>query len=199
MSASDAAGQISLRLQGAAPACGATQVIAIDGRSGSGKSTLAQAIAAQLGGVIVGLEDLYGGWDGLEQGVSLLASAVLRPFSEGRSASVPRYDWLAQTWALPRTLEPPPLLLIEGAGAGARALAGHTNVLVWLDLGTEDRRDRALARVYGELYGPHWQRWALQEDAFYEREAPRERADLVIDAAQTAAEQPCPEWWSQPC
>jgi len=184
MSASDAAGQISLRLQGAAPACGATQVIAIDGRSGSGKSTLAQAIAAQLDGVVVSLEDLYGGWDGLEHGVSLLASAVLRPLSEGRSASVPRYDWLAQAWASPQALEPPALLVVEGVGAGARALAGHTNVLLWLEFGAQDRRDRALARVYGELYGPQWQRWALQEDAFYEREAPRERADLVIDAAE---------------
>jgi hypothetical protein len=165
----------------AAPRAGATRVAAIDGRSGAGKSTLAHALAGELEAPLVSLEDLYGGWDGLEQGVSLLLSAVLQPLAAGRAPEVPRYDWLAAAWGESWALSPPAHLVIVGAGAGARALAPYTSVLVWLELDPALRRERALARRDGELYAPHWERWALQEDAFFERERPKERADLVVE------------------
>ena len=101
---------------------GATRVVAIDGRSGAGKSTLAHELAGELEAPLVSLEDLYGGWDGLEHGVSLLLGAVLRPLAAGRPAEVPRYDWLAAAWGEPWTLSAPAHLVVEGTGAGARAL-----------------------------------------------------------------------------
>ena len=174
-------------IEAAPPRAAATRVVAIDGRSGSGKTTLAQSLASALGAPLVALEDLYGGWDGLEHGVSLLGSAVLRVLDAGRTASVPRYDWLAQAWGEPWSLPPPAHLIVEGVGAGALALAPYTSVLVWIELDAQQRRERALARRYGELYGPHWHRWALQEVAFYERERVIERADLVFEAAELDA------------
>jgi hypothetical protein len=170
----------------APPRAGATCVLAIDGRSGAGKSTLAQALALAMDAPIVALEDLYGGWDGLEDGVSLLLGEVLRPLAEGHEASVPHYDWLTATWAKPWPLGRPAQLIVEGAGAGARSLAPFTSVLVWLELPVALRRERALARRYGELYAPHWERWALQEDAFFERERPELRADLILGAGPAA-------------
>src|ERR1019366_1809271 len=118
----------------APPRAGATRVIAIDGRSGAGKSTLAGALAGRLGAPLVSLEDLYGGWDGLEHGVPLLRSAVLVALAAGRAASVPRYDWHAAAWSEPWTLEPPELLIVEGVGVGAQELAPYTSLLVWLEL-----------------------------------------------------------------
>jgi pantothenate kinase-related protein Tda10 len=174
--------QLLTAARAAPPRTAATRVVAIDGRSGSGKSTLARALARELDAPLVALEDLYGGWEGLEDGVLLLGSAVLRPLAAGRATSVPRYDWHAAAWGDPWRLAPPEHLIVEGVGAGARSLAPYTSVLVWLELRAAIRRERALARRYGELYAPHWQRWALQEDAFFERERPLERADLVIDA-----------------
>lgn len=176
--------QLVAAVRAAPPRTAATRVVAIDGRSGSGKSTLARALARELDAPVVALEDLYGGWDGLEDGVLLLDSAVLRPLAAGRAARVPRYDWHAAAWGDPWRLAPPEHLVIEGVGAGARTLAPYTSVLAWLELRAALRRERALARRHGGLYAPHWQRWALQEDAFFERERPRERADLVIDAEQ---------------
>ena len=166
------------------PRAGASTVVAIDGRSGAGKSTLAQALALALDAPIVALEDLYGGWDGLEHGTSLLLSEVLRPLADGNAANVPHYDWLTAAWSEPWVLAPPAQLIVEGAGAGARSLAPYTSVLVWLELPAALRHERALARRYGELYAPHWERWALQEDAFFERERPGLRADLVIAAEE---------------
>ncbi len=179
--------QLLAAARGASPRAGATSVIAVEGRSGAGKSTLAQALAGELDAPVVSLEDLYGGWDGLEDGVSLLLDAVLRPLAAGRVADVPRYDWLAGAWGEPWALAPPAHLIVEGVGAGARTLARYTSVLAWLELRATIRRERALARRHGELYAAHWERWALQEDAFFERERPDERADLIIAAEPSGA------------
>src|SRR5690349_19354104 len=118
-------------LRAAPPRAGRTRVIAIDGRSGSGKSTLAALLGAELDAPVVSLEDLYGGWDGLENGVDLLVAEVLAPLAAGRTARVPRYDWATGAWAAPVPLPPPALLIVEGVGAGARRAAAYASVLVW--------------------------------------------------------------------
>jgi uridine kinase len=172
--------RIVASLELAQPRAGDTRVLAIDGRSGAGKSTLAALAARRLTAPVVSLEDLYGGWDGLSDGVALLRSAVLEPLAQRRRASVPRYDWRAQQWREPRVIEPPTLLIVEGVGAGAGELAPYTSLLVWLEDEAQDRRERTDARD-GELYGAlNWQRWARQEEAYLASERPRERADLVL-------------------
>ena len=42
------------------------------------------------------------------------------------------------------------------------------DLTVWLQLPEAQRRRRALARD-GEIYRPHWERWAAQEDALLTR------------------------------
>ena len=170
----------------AAPRAGVTTVIAIDGRSGAGKSTLAAELALALEAPIVALEDLYGGWDGLAAGVTRLVAAVLRPIAVGRSARVPRYDWQAQSWSEPWLLPAPPLLIVEGVGAGARATAPYTSVLAWLERPAAERRERTRRRDGGVYDDAHWRRWAAQEQAYFERERPAERADLVLRLARAA-------------
>ena len=157
-------------------------MVAIDGRSGAGKTSLAAGLRAELGAPVVTLEDLYGGWDGLERGIDLLVTEVLVPLSAGRAARVPRYDWVTTAWATPWLLEPPELLIVEGVGAGARRAAAYESVLVWLEVPAPVRKERALDRD-GDTFAPHWDAWAAQEDAMLARERTRDRADLVIGAA----------------
>jgi para-aminobenzoate synthetase len=164
-----------------APAAGQTRVIAVDGRSGAGKTSLATALQASLGAPLVALEDLYGGWDGLEHGIDLLVSAVLEPLAAGRAARVPRYDWIAAGWDTPWALEPPEVLIVEGVGAGARRAAALESVLVWMEAPASVRKKRALDRD-GDTFAPHWDAWAVQEDAMLARERTAERADVVIQA-----------------
>ncbi|MEV5704670.1 phosphoribulokinase [Actinoallomurus sp. NPDC052274] len=159
---------------------GRTRVVAIDGRSGSGKSTLAASLHRETGAAVVSLEDLYGGWDGLERGVDLLVAEVLAPLAAGRAAYVPRYDWATARWRTPIELPPPALLIVEGVGAGARRAAGYASVLVWLEAGERTRRRRALDRD-GDAYAPHWERWAAQEAELLARETTWDRADVVLD------------------
>jgi uridine kinase len=158
---------------------GITRVLAIDGRSGSGKSTLAARLAAGLGAPLVSLEDLYGGWDGLEPGIDLLVSEVLEPLAAGKTAHVPSYDWVNDTWREPALLPPPEILIVEGAGAGARRAAVYESLVVWLTAPLAVRKKRAFERD-GQTYIPHWDRWARQEDAMLARERTPERADVVL-------------------
>jgi uridine kinase len=169
-----------------APArAGPTRVLAIDGRSGSGKTSLAQRLHGELTAPVVSLEDLYGSWDGLERGIGLLVSAVLEPLAAGRTALVPRYDWVAAGWAEPLALEPPEVLIVEGAGAGDRRAAVFESLLVWLEAPLSVRKKRALDRD-GETFAPYWDQWAAQEEEMLARERTPERAHVVIDGVSGA-------------
>lgn len=181
--------ELAARSRAAEPRAGGTRVIAIDGRSGSGKSTLTALLRAELTAPVVGLEDLYGGWDGLANGIDLLVERVLVPLAAGRTARVPRYDWVHEVWWEPVELPPPGLLIVEGVGAGARRAAPYTSLLIWLDAPDEVRRRRALARD-GAVYEPHWDRWAAQEEALLAREHTRERADVVLRTGAGSPHEP---------
>ncbi len=179
----DAVGALGGALLAAAPRAGRTRVLGVDGRSGAGKSTLAAALARRLDAPVVALEDLYGGWDGLERGIGLLVSEVLEPLAAGRAVRVPRYDWVAREWAEPVPLDPPGLLIVEGVGAGARRAAAFESVLAWAEAPASVRKKRALDRD-GEVFAPHWAEWAAAEEAMLARERTPERADLVLDAVR---------------
>ena len=163
----------------AAPRDGRTCVVAVDGRSGAGKTSLAARLRAELDAPVVTLEELYGGWDGLERGTDLLVSEVLEPLSTGRAARVPRYDWVAASWGAPWVLEPPEILIVEGVGAGARRAAAYESVLIWIEAAVSVRKKRALDRD-GETFAPYWDIWAGQEDAMLARERTPDRADFVV-------------------
>jgi uridine kinase len=175
----DGIARVAAATRRAEPRAGRTWVVAVDCRSGAGKTSLAAALRDRLRAPVVSLEDLYGGWDGLERGIDLLVSAVLEPLAAGRVARVPRYDWIAREWAEPTAIEPPPILIVEGVGAGARRAAGFESVLVWLEVPAPVRKQRALDRD-GETFAPYWDRWAAQEDLLLARERTPDRADIII-------------------
>jgi uridine kinase len=178
-SVSDEVTRIADAVRRAVPRTGGTRVVAIDGRSGAGKTSLASALRDRLHAPVVSLEDLYGGWDGLEHGIDLLVSEVLEPLAAGEAARVPKYDWVAGKWAAPSAIEPPDILIVEGVGAGARRASERVSVLVWLELPASARKKRALDRD-GEAFAPYWDQWAAQEDLMLARDHTPDRADIII-------------------
>ena len=70
-------------------------------------------------------------------------------------------------------------VVIEGCGAIRReGLAIQAN-RVWVDATSDVRRARALERD-GDVYAPHWERWALQEQRFLALHNGQGNADLVV-------------------
>lgn len=167
------------------------RVVSVEGHSGSGKSTVAERVRREL--VAIGepvvtltMEDLYPGWEGLEQAPELLRTWVLEPLTEGRSAAWRRYDWergaFEDRWrSLPEELADGGTLLVEGCGSGAGVVRDSIDVLVWVTAPAPLRRARLDAREDADLYAPFRALWARQEESLYSRDHPRERADLVIE------------------
>ncbi|WP_229230269.1 chorismate-binding protein [Sinomonas cyclohexanicum] len=144
-------------------------VVAIDGRSGAGKTSLAVELAAALREhrtvALVHLEDLYPGWDGLGEGIRRCAEQVLAALSQGKPARWRAWDWAAGAEGPERVTQPADVVLVEGVGAGAGPLRALSDALVWVEAPAEERKRRALARD-GDVYAPHWDRWAAQEEAW---------------------------------
>lgn len=145
-------------------------VLFIDGRSGSGKSTLASAVVdgvAQSAGIeqgveLVRLDESYPGWDGLAAAQTMLTQLILPELR------VPQYDWDAHRITHHRPIPRGRVLVIEGCGAvfrdsvtTARSL-GHGVLTAWVACNATERYRRAMARD-GDLFRPHWDRWAAQE------------------------------------
>jgi uridine kinase len=181
------------RVCGTAPRCGATRLVCIDGPSGSGKTTLAGRLAAALGDPpVLHMDDLYPGWDGLAASIPLLYDQVVEALAAGRAARYRRYDWHREEFAEERDLGTPDVLLVEGAGCGARVIAERAVLLVWIEAPPEERFRRGIARD-GETYRPHWERWAGQEAAHFAAEATAGRADVRVDGAPTPPHDPAEE------
>jgi uridine kinase len=150
-------------------------IVLIDGRSGSGKTGLATALADVLGAPLLRLDDVYPGWDGLED-----ASGQVPVILEtGRWR---RWDWAAGRLAEWNTLDRGRPLIVEGSGALTRASRDRATFGIWVELDASTRKTRALARD-GAMYEPRWDAWAAQEQRHFERERPDLLADVVVDGA----------------
>jgi predicted kinase len=155
-------------------ASAARPVVLVDGGSGSGKTTLATALAGRIGAVLVRLDDLYPGWDGLAEGSAAVARDILG------QQRYRRWDWAADRAADVVSVDPSSPLVIEGSGSLSRENRALATFAIWIDLEERLRKERALARD-GDAYVPYWDRWAAQERDFFLRERPDLLADVRID------------------
>lgn len=155
------------------------RTVLIDGRSGSGKSTLAGQLArAWESSVIVALEDIYTGWDGLAWAVDHVRVALLEPRAAGRPGRWRRWDWAAGAPAGWHTVAVDQRVIVEGVGALTAANRAVADLGIWVDAPEAERKRRALRRD-GATYEPHWDRWAAQEDIFIATHDPRSVADWI--------------------
>ena len=91
------------------------------------------------------MDDLFPGWSGLPR-IDEQLDGLLTPLGEGRPGSYRRYDWLAGEFAETVTVEPVPLLVLEGVGSGASRFDPLRTVLA-LGRGAVRRADATWSRT----------------------------------------------------
>jgi uridine kinase len=167
------------RLRALPPSCGPVRLVAVDGFAGSGKSTFAALLARELGGApVVHLDDLAThdelfGWTGR------LREEVLRHLGDGRPALHRVYDWQSRHFDGMQEIPPDPVVLIEGVGAGRRALRPCLASLLWLDVTRHTARLRGELRDGPELAG-FWADWMCAQDAHIDADPSRPFADFLV-------------------
>ena len=160
-------------------------IIGIDGRSGSGKTQLADMLnfsftAEHFAVRVLNLDSIYPGWDGLEEGTKAWRK-ISRNLRNGKPASYREWDWHADAPGPKHTIEPTQETVIICEGVGA--IAGTCDVRIVVKAPDELRYRRAIDRD-GEMYRPHWERWAAQEEALFATySAKYAQADLVYRTA----------------
>lgn len=163
------------------------RLVTIDGPAGAGKTTLAADLAERLrarGASVetVHLDDLYDGWDGLDERLTEhLSEWIVTPLANGRPARHPVYDWSAGAFGSWRDVPPADVVIIEGVGAGQPVVADVATLRIWADAPPHVRRKRDLARGAAGVAG-RWDEWARREAGHFARSRARERADVIVTA-----------------
>ncbi|MEU0370351.1 hypothetical protein ABZ070_08830 [Streptomyces sp. NPDC006283] len=167
-------------LRALAPSCGPVRLVAVDGHAGSGKSTFTGRLAEALGGnvPVLHLDDLASheelfGW------TERALSQVIGPLTAGRDAEYHPYDWNLRRFLPPRGLTAAPVVLVEGVGAGRRALRPYLAALLWMDRGAQESWARGRARD-GAALSAFWDGWTAAETRHFSADPSRPFADALI-------------------
>ncbi|WP_229858943.1 uridine kinase family protein [Streptomyces poonensis] len=171
--------QLATRLRRLTPSCGPVRLIGVDGHAGSGKSTFAGRLSTVLDGApvlhlddIATHEELFG-WTGR------LLEQVIEPLAHGGRARYLPYDWNARGFGPARTLPAAPVVLIEGVGAGRRALRPYLAELLWMDVPREEAWARGRSRD-GEAQRDFWTGWVAAERRHFAEDPSRPFAGLLV-------------------
>ncbi|HEX5567366.1 MAG TPA: hypothetical protein VFY14_10670 [Streptomyces sp.] len=167
------------RLRTLPPSCGPVRLVAVDGHAGSGKSTLARRLADRLGGApVLHLDDLAS-HGALFEWTDRVLGQVIFPFSRGEPARHMVYDWVRRRFDGARTLPPAPVVLVEGVGAGRRALRPHLACVLWMDLPRGESWARGRYRDGPGLTG-FWDGWEQAETRHFTTDPSRPYADHLV-------------------
>jgi len=162
---------------------GPIRLVAIDGPGGAGKSTLARELSEAAGGAPIVHTDDFATADNPIDWWPRLLSQVIEPLAREEPAHYQRYDWPSETLAEWRTIEPAPIIIVEGVSAGRTEWASHLSFVIWIETPRDERLRRGLERDGAEAISD-WERWMSDEDSHYEHDPTRARADLVLDGTR---------------
>ncbi|GHG68553.1 uridine kinase family protein [Streptomyces griseocarneus] len=170
---------LARRLRALPPSVGPVRLVAVDGHAGSGKTTFSERLAVALGGApVLHLDDLAT-HEELFEWTGRLTEWVLAPFARGESARYRAYDWVARRFGAERELPAAPVVLVEGVGAGRRALRPYLACLLWMELANEGSWERGQLRDGPELT-EFWDGWKRAERAHFTTDPSRPYAELLV-------------------
>ena len=181
---------------------GRPAIIAVDGRGGSGKTTLTTALTAAVPGAqafhlddLIWNEPLYD-WDHLlvdtltqlrEAGCLDLVPDKWREHGREGSIRVPAGS---------------PLVVVEGTGAGLRAVSNLIDAHVWVQTGDDVAERRGITRDIAEGVNGNaeesvrfWHWWMAGERIFFAKDRPWQRADVIVSGDAPAGVEPGEVAW----
>ena len=161
------------------PSCGPVRLVGVDGHAGSGKSTFAGELAGALAGAPVLHLDDIASHEELFDWTDRLLAQVIEPLRRGATARYAPYDWRARRFGPPHPLPPAPVVLVEGVGAGRRALRPSLAHLLWMELPREESWARGRSRD-GEEQREFWDGWVPAERRHFADDPSRPYADLLV-------------------
>ncbi|MEU9285187.1 hypothetical protein AB0D57_10790 [Streptomyces sp. NPDC048275] len=170
---------LASRLRRLPPSCGPVRLIGVDGHAGSGKSTFAGRLATALGDAPVLHLDDIATHEELFAWTGRLLDQVVEPLRRGEAARYAPYDWTARSFGPLRELPPAPVILLEGVGAGRRALRPYLARLLWMELPHNEAWTRGRRRD-GEALGEFWAGWVCAERRHFLQDPSRPFADLLV-------------------
>lgn len=167
------------RLRRLPPSCGPVRLVAVDGHAGSGKSTFAGQLARALDDAPVLHLDDIASHDELFAWTGRLLTQVVEPLARGETAHYSPYDWRARRFGPPVAVPPAPVIVVEGVGAGRRALRPHLARLLWMEVPRTEAWNRGRARD-GEEQREFWNGWMAAELRHFADDPSRPFADLLV-------------------
>ncbi|MGW2959887.1 uridine kinase family protein [Streptomyces sp. NPDC001220] len=179
--------RLAAALQSLPPSCGPVRLVAVDGHAGSGKTTFAGRLATALGGAPVLHLDDIASHEELFAWTGRLLTQVIEPLGRGDTAHYRPYDWRARAFGPPRPLPPAPVVLVEGVGAGRRALRPFLARLLWMEMRPEESWTRGRLRD-GAEQRDFWVEWVRAERAHFAEDPSRPYADLLVTQSQKGYE-----------
>ena len=100
---------------------------------------------------------------------------VIEPLARGDAARYQRDDWPTEALAEWHTIEPAPIIIVEGVSAGRSEWAEHLSFLIWIETPRDERLRRGVERDGIEALAD-WESWMAGEDAHYERSRTERRS-----------------------
>ena len=188
-------------VMGRPPRLGDVRLVAVDGPSGAGKSRFALRLAKELDAPVVCTDDLLDGWDDQFTFWTRLEESVLGPLRRGETASYRRYLWHRGEFDQATvSVEPAPVVLIEGVSAARRAIRPELSLAVYVTAPAELRLARALARDGDDslAFRAYLERWRLAEDRHFVDDETAAHADLVVDGAVETGDDRYEQLWRRP-
>lgn len=174
-------------LAGLPPSCGPVRLVAVDGHAGSGKTTFSSRLAAALGGAPVLHLDDMASHDALFAWTERVATEVTGPLSRGTAARFGIYDWHRREVTRTGELAPCPVVLVEGVGAGRRALRPWLAAVLWMDVPRAVAWQRGMRRD-GPDQADFWARWQQAELEHFSADPSYGHANFVVRERGTGFE-----------
>ncbi|MFB8419740.1 uridine kinase [Streptomyces albidoflavus] len=171
--------RLAAEVRAARPSLGPVRLVAVDGHAGSGKTTFAGRLAEALGGApVLHLDDLATHEEPFAW-TARLREQVLAPLSRGVQAQYRPYDWHRRAFGPPRPLPAAPVVLLEGVGAGRRAVRPVLARLLWMEVDARTAHGRGQERD-GAEQAAFWRGWVPAERRHFASDPSRPFADTLV-------------------